>query len=176
VTADPSPQTEVATLGAGCFWCVEAVLQQIPGVIEVRSGYMGGEVDQPTYEQVCSGMTGHAEVTQVTFDLQKLAFAQLLQVFWQLHDPTTKDRQGNDVGTQYRSAIFYHSEEQQQVAESSKQAAQADFPAPIVTQIAPATEFFVAEGYHQNYYRMNQSQSYCRFVILPKLKKLGLES
>lgn len=170
-------QRDTATLGAGCFWCVEAVLEQIDGVESVTSGYMGGHVDNPTYRDVCNGTTGHAEVVQVVFDPDVLSYAELLEWFWRLHDPTTKDRQGNDVGTQYRSAIFVHSPEQRQVAEASKAAADASgaFSAPIVTEITDAATFYSAEGYHQEYYRENREQPYCRFVIAPKLGKLGLK-
>ena len=141
-----SPQRETATLGAGCFWCIEAVLLQTPGVLAVRSGYMGGPGANPTYAEVCSGRTGHAEVVQVEFDPGRLAYAELLQWFWRLHDPTTLDRQGNDVGSQYRSAIFTHSPEQQRIAEASRIAAQADLAAPIVTEVTPAGPFWPAEA------------------------------
>jgi peptide-methionine (S)-S-oxide reductase len=171
-------RTEIATLGAGCFWCVEAVLEQIDGVKSVESGYMGGTTPNPTYRDVCNGDTGHAEVTQVTFDPDTLSYADLLEWFWRLHDPTTLNRQGNDVGTQYRSAIFFHSEEQRGTAEASKRAANDSgaFADPIVTEITPAGTFYSAEDYHQEYYRLNKSQPYCRMVIAPKLGKLGLES
>ena len=176
--AEPvSTKLEIATLGAGCFWCVEAVYQQIEGVQKVESGYMGGETVDPTYEDVCSGTTGHAEVVQVTFDPAKLSYASLLEWFFKLHDPTTLNRQGSDVGTQYRSVIFFHSEAQRDAAERSKRdrdAAKA-FPRPIVTQIAAAAKFYKAEGYHQNYFRDNGRQPYCQWIIAPKLKKLGLE-
>jgi peptide-methionine (S)-S-oxide reductase len=169
--------TEIATLGAGCFWCIEAVLEQIDGVVDVTSGYMGGTVTNPTYEQVCGGNTGHAEVVQVTFDPARIRYEDLLEHFWKLHDPTTLNQQGNDVGTQYRSAIFYHSEAQRLAAEKSKQAKTASgaFGDPIVTEIVAAGPFYKAEGYHQDYYRLNKRQSYCRFVIAPKLEKLGLK-
>lgn len=169
---------ETATLGAGCFWCVEAVLEQVDGVESVTSGYMGGHVDAPTYRDVCTGRTGHAEVVQVVFEPERLTYAELLEWFWRLHDPTTKDRQGNDVGSQYRSAIFVHSDEQRTVAEASRRAADASgaFGAPIVTEIADAGAFFPAEAYHQEYYRENRAQPYCRFVIAPKLGKLGLDA
>ena len=167
---------EVATLGAGCFWCVEAVYKQLDGVASVTSGYMGGQVDNPTYEQICTGTTGHAEVVQVVFDPAKISFEKVLAWFWQLHDPTTLNRQGADVGTQYRSAIFVHSDSQKQVAEASKKAAQEDFTDPIVTEITPATTFYPAEIYHQDYYFQNKSKNgYCRVVIEPKLKKLKLD-
>ena len=170
-------ENEIATFGAGCFWCVEAVLQQLDGVIEVTSGYMGGEVLSPTYKQVCSGTTGHAEVVQVTFDPKRVSYEYLLEYFWKLHDPTTLNRQGNDVGTQYRSAIFYHSEAQREAAEKSKRAAgeSGNFSDPIVTEITEAELYYKAEGYHQDYYRLNKQQPYCRYVIVPKLQKLGME-
>lgn len=166
---------EEITLGAGCFWCVEAVLIQVDGVVEVESGYMGGEVLEPTYKQICTGNTGHAEVVRVRFDPQVLPVSDLLAWFWQLHDPTTLNRQGADVGTQYRSAIFYNSEAHREAAEASKTAAQADFVDTIVTEITPASTFWSGEEYHQEYYRNNSKQGYCRMVIAPKLKKLGLE-
>jgi peptide-methionine (S)-S-oxide reductase len=172
---DASLTSDVATFGAGCFWCVEAVLEQIDGVRDVVSGYMGGEVESPTYKQVSAGDTGHAEVVQVSFDPQKIAYRDLLGWFWKLHDPTTLNRQGNDVGPQYRSAIFYHSEEQRQAAEESKAEAARSFRSPVVTEITPAGTFYPAEDYHQEYYRENREQPYCRFVIQPKLQKLGLE-
>ncbi|MEM7199061.1 MAG: peptide-methionine (S)-S-oxide reductase MsrA [Planctomycetota bacterium] len=174
--SDSTANTELATLGAGCFWCVEAVLLQIEGVTRVVSGYMGGEIENPTYEDICGGTTGHAEVTQVHFDPSVLSYARLLEWFWQLHDPTTLNRQGNDVGTQYRSAIFYHSDAQREAAEASKLAAQDRFTDPIVTEITAASTFWSAEGYHQDYYRQNPSQAYCRVVIAPKLDHLGLDS
>jgi peptide-methionine (S)-S-oxide reductase len=175
--AQAKPSTEVVTLGAGCFWCIEAVLEQIEGVTDVRSGYMGGEIERPSYEQVCSGTTGHAEVVEVSFDPAKLSFEKLLEHFWELHDPTTLNRQGNDFGTQYRSAIFYHSEAQRVAAEKSKAAkdASGELRRKIVTEIAPASKFWVAENYHQDYYRLNKRQPYCSAVIRPKLEKLGLE-
>ena len=173
--AGGSDSFELATFGAGCFWCVEAVLARLDGVQSVESGYMGGTVDKPTYDQVCGGATGHAEVCQIRYDPKRISYAQLLDWFWQLHDPTTLDRQGADVGDQYRSAIFYHSDEQRQAAERSKAAAAADFDDPIVTEITPAAAFFEAEDYHQDYYRGNREQGYCRMVIRPKLEKLGLE-
>ncbi len=175
--AVPESRTETATFGAGCFWCTEAVLEQVDGVLDVRSGYMGGTVADPTYRDVCGGDTGHAEVVQVHFDPAKVSYDTLLDWFWQLHDPTTLNRQGADVGTQYRSVIFYHSEAQREAAERSKAAAQAsgEFDGPIVTEISPAASFYPAEDYHQDYYRLNASQGYCRAVIAPKLKKLGLK-
>ena len=177
-TAKPAPdKLETASLGAGCFWCVEAVLEQYDGVHDVRSGYMGGRIKDPTYEQICTGTTGHAEIVQVDFDPEAISFSQVLQIFWKLHDPTTLNRQGADVGTQYRSVIFYHSPEQKAAAEESKQKADAsgEFHAPIVTEISEASAFYVAENYHQDYYRLNKSQPYCRMVIAPELDKLGLD-
>lgn len=168
-----SNRLETATLGAGCFWCVEAIFQDLKGVHQVVSGYAGGAVDNPTYQQVCSGTTGHAEVVQITFDPQVISFAELLTVFWRTHDPTTLNRQGADVGTQYRSAIFYHDEEQKRVAEKSKRETNAFglWPDPIVTEIAPFDSFYEAEDYHQNYYRLNANQRYCQMVIDPKVRK-----
>ena len=178
-TADPrpasAPRTELATFGAGCFWCVEAVLEQLDGVLDVTSGYMGGHVPNPTYKAVCTGETGHAEVVQVTFDPARISYDALLEWFWRLHDPTTLDRQGADVGTQYRSVIFVHSPEQRRLAEASKLAAAPSFDDPIVTEITDAGTFWSGEGYHQDYYRQNRSQGYCRMVIAPKLKKLELK-
>lgn len=175
-TSDPSPAaTEIATFAAGCFWCIEAVLEQLDGVLDVTSGYMGGHVPNPTYRAVCSGSTGHAEVVQVRFDPTKIGYADLLDTFWKLHDPTTLNRQGADVGTQYRSAIFWHSPAQRDAAERSKQAAAAAFAEPIVTEITAASTFYPAEDYHQDYYRQNREQGYCRAVIRPKLDKLGLQ-
>ena len=167
---------EVVTLGAGCFWCIEAAYRQVDGVISATSGYMGGSKKDPTYEDICSGSTGHAEVVQVVFDPKKIPFEKVLAWFWDLHDPTTLNRQGNDVGDQYRSAIFYHSDAQKTIAEASKAAAKANFKDPIVTEITKASEFYPAENYHQNYYNENKSKNpYCRFVIEPKLKKLKLD-
>ncbi len=167
---------EVVTLGAGCYWCIDAAYRRIDGVYSATSGYMGGSVENPTYEQVCNGTTGHAEVVQVVFDPKKLPLDKVLGWFWQLHDPTTLNRQGNDVGTQYRSVIFYTTEAQKKVIEASKAEAKADFSDPIVTEITKATTFYPAENYHQDYYNQNQSKnSYCRYVIAPKLKKAKLE-
>lgn len=168
---------ETATLGAGCFWCVEAVLEQLDGVADVKSGYMGGTVVKPTYEHVCSGTTGHAEVVQLTFDPEKVSYEKILEFFWKLHDPTTLNRQGQDFGSQYRSAIFYHSEEQRKAAEASKKAADASsvFADPIVTEITEASTFYEAEPYHQDFYRQNKQNSYCRVMITPKLQELGLD-
>jgi peptide-methionine (S)-S-oxide reductase len=166
-------QLETATLGGGCFWCVEAIYQDLDGVEKVVSGYAGGSVENPTYQQVCNGTTGHAEVIQVTFDPAVISFKDILYVFFRTHDPTTLNRQGADVGTQYRSAIFYHDEEQQNVAERVLAEIDATdlWPNPIVTEISPFTEFYVAEDYHQNYYKSNRNQPYCRAVIDPKVRK-----
>ena len=170
-----TPTEEIATLGAGCFWCIEAVLEQVEGVKSVVSGYTGGQTEDPTYKDICTGRTGHAEVVQVTFDPSVLSYAELLDWFWRLHDPTTLNRQGNDRGTQYRSAIFYHSDEQRRIAETSKKDVQPSFDDPIVTEVTAAATFYPAEQYHQGYYFDNSSQGYCRMVIAPKLKKLGLK-
>ena len=167
--------TEIATLGAGCFWCVEAIFERLEGVSDVTSGYMGGAITNPTYKAVCTGQTGHAEVVQVTFDPATISFAKLLEWFWQLLDPTTLNRQGNDVGSQYRSAIFYHSESQRDVAQKAKEAASGQFENPIVTEISPASQFWPAEEYHQDFFRLNPNQPYCNALIPPKLRKLGLD-
>lgn len=172
---DTSPSEEVATLGAGCFWCIEAVLEQVEGVQSVESGYTGGQTENPTYKDICTGRTGHAEVVRVSFDPTVLSYAELLDWFWRLHDPTTLNRQGNDRGTQYRSAIFYHSDEQRKIAETSKRDVQPTFDDPIVTEVTEAAVFYPAEKYHQGYYFDNTSQGYCQMVIAPKLKKLGLK-
>ena len=164
--------TELATFGGGCFWCTEAIFQRLPGVRSVASGYAGGKTENPTYEEVCGGRTGHAEVIQVEFEPAKTSFANLLEVFWHAHDPTTLNRQGADVGTQYRSIILYTSEEQKKVAEKSKLAAAPQFKDPIVTEIVPLKKFYKAEGYHQNYFNNNPSAPYCSFVIRPKLDKV----
>ena len=164
---------ELATLGGGCFWCVEAVFEQLRGVEKVVSGYTGGASPNPTYEQVCSGRTGHAEVIQLTFDPSIISFADILRVFFTVHDPTTLNRQGADVGTQYRSAIFYHTDEQQRVANEviAEINAAKVWGAPIVTEVAPIGVFYPAEAYHQEYFRNNAAQSYCRFVVEPKVVK-----
>ena len=170
------PGAEIATLGAGCFWCIEAAYNQLDGVYSAISGYTGGAMKNPTYDDICTGASGHAEVVHVVFDPAKISYEKVLAWFWDLHDPTTLNRQGNDAGTQYRSAIYYHSDAQKKIAEASKAAAQANFKTPIVTEITKAGEFYPAESYHQNYYKENKSKnSYCRFVIEPKLKKLKLE-
>lgn len=162
-----------ATFGAGCFWCVEAVFERLDGVQSVVSGYAGGTKEHPTYEEVCSGRIGHAEVAQITFDPAKISYDQLLGLFWKSHDPTTLNRQGADVGTQYRSVIFYHNEQQKTAAEQSKKQAQSMFADPIVTEIQPLTTFYEAENYHQDYYRNNANAPYCSMVIKPKLEKLA---
>jgi peptide-methionine (S)-S-oxide reductase len=171
------PKLEVVTLGAGCFWCVEAVYQRLEGVEKVESGYSGGTVKNPTYEQVCTGKTGHAEVIQVTFDPQKIPFKELLEVFFRTHDPTTLNKQGADVGTQYRSAIFYRTEEQKSIAEQVKKETDAAkiWDAPTVTEISPFLGFYKAEEYHQDYYNQNSYQPYCMMVINPKLSKFKKE-
>jgi peptide-methionine (S)-S-oxide reductase len=163
----------IATLGGGCFWCLEAVYLEMNGVEKVESGYTGGRVANPTYKQVCSGTTGHAEVVQVTFDPDVVSFREILQVFFTIHDPTTLNRQGADVGTQYRSAIFYHSEEQKHVAEEMIRELDATtiWGSPIVTEVTPIAEFYRAEDYHQDYYARNSRQPYCQVVITPKLAK-----
>lgn len=172
----PGDGQEVATLGAGCFWCVEAVLEQVPGVASVTSGYMGGAKENPTYQEVCSGQTRHVEVVQVIFDPAKLSYEQLLEWFWKLHDPTQVNGQGNDIGPQYRSIIFAHGNAQAEAAAKSKTAAGKRFSKPIATEIAPASRFWPAEAYHQEYYQNNKGRNpYCPLVISPKLRKLGLE-
>jgi peptide-methionine (S)-S-oxide reductase len=168
--------TETATLGGGCYWCLEAAYRQLDGVYSVTSGFMGGHVKNPGYDEVCAGTTGHAEVVNVVFDPEKVSFERLLAWFWDLHDPTTLNRQGNDVGTQYRSAIFYHSDTQKKVADASKAAAGKNFKDPIVTEITKASEFYPAPADHQDYYFQNKSKNpYCSYVIEPKLKKLKLD-
>ncbi len=165
---------EIATFGGGCFWCTEAVFLELRGVEKVESGYAGGEIANPSYEAVCTGRTGHAEVIQITFDPTAISFQDLLEVFFATHDPTTLNRQGADVGTQYRSAIFYHSPEQQAAAEAkiAERNASGEFASPIVTQVVPYDNYYPAEDYHQNYYAEHPTQSYCSAVIPPKLAKL----
>jgi peptide-methionine (S)-S-oxide reductase len=172
-----SDNMEMATFGAGCFWCVEAIFQDLKGVHSVVSGYAGGTVKNPTYRQVCAGTTGHAEVVQITFDSDVISFEELLYVFWRTHDPTTLNRQGADVGTQYRSVILYHNDEQKAIAEKSKKETDVSglWPNSIVTEIAPLGEFYEAEDYHQNYWRLNPNQPYCRTVIDPKVRKFRHE-
>jgi peptide-methionine (S)-S-oxide reductase len=164
-------KTEKATLGGGCFWCTEAIYQMLPGVEAAVSGYAGGEEENPTYREVCSGKTGHAEVIQIEFDPEIISYDRLLDTFWEAHDPTTLNRQGADVGPQYRSIILYHDEAQKAAAEQSKAAAQANFKDPIVTEIVPLTKFWPAEDYHQEYFELNPNAGYCRVVIQPKVDK-----
>jgi peptide-methionine (S)-S-oxide reductase len=165
--------TDTATFGTGCFWCTEAIFQQLEGVIKVTSGYSGGQVENPTYKEVCSGSTGHAECLNIIYNPATISFDELLEIFWQTHDPTTLNRQGNDVGTQYRSAIFYHTEEQKIKAEKYKDELNKSgaFDNPIVTTLEPAGTFYPAEDYHQNYYNNNSEQGYCQMVIRPKVEK-----
>jgi len=168
---------EQATFGAGCFWCVEAIFHQVKGVESVEAGYAGGHVKNPTYREVCSGKTGHAEVARIVFDPDVVSYKELLEVFWHTHNPTTKNRQGADVGTQYRSVIFYHDEKQKKIAEQSLKKTDASglWDDPIVTEIEPLENFYKAEDYHQNYYQNNPNQGYCSIVIAPKLKKFKKE-
>jgi peptide-methionine (S)-S-oxide reductase len=170
---DGKTETKLATFGNGCFWCSEAIFQRLKGVEKVVPGYSGGHVSNPTYEQVCTGTTGHAESVQITYDPAKITYDELLEVFWKTHDPTTLNRQGNDIGTQYRSVIFYHDAEQKRLAEAYKSKLEAEhiWSRPIVTEIVPFTKFWPAEDYHRNYYNNNTSQGYCRFVITPKIEK-----
>ena len=170
--ASPGPLL-TATFGAGCFWCVEAVFEDLDGVDSVESGYTGGQVNNPTYEEVCTGLTGHAEVCQIKYDPSRVKFKELLEVFWKTHDPTTLNRQGADRGTQYRSAVFYHNEEQKEITEAYKKQLDesGDWRDPIVTEISPLTDYFTAEKYHQDYFKNNPFQGYCRAVIRPKVKK-----
>jgi len=167
---EASMKQEVATFGVGCFWCLEAVFEETRGVLDVVNGYAGGEVQNPTYEQVCSGTTGHAEVVQITFDPTVISYEALLKIFWLIHDPTTLNRQGNDVGTQYRSVIFYHDEQQKEQAEASIKAFSTKFLKPIVTEVKPLELFFKAEAYHQNYFKNNPNHGYCVFVVSPKVQ------
>ncbi len=162
---------EKATLGGGCFWCLEAVYENVKGVTDVASGYAGGHTDHPDYRSVCSGATGHAEVVQITYDPEVVSYEDLLDIFWTIHDPTTLNRQGADVGTQYRSVIFYHDDAQKKIAEVSKEKAQARYRDPIVTEIAPLSKFWPAEEYHQDYFRKNPHQGYCQAVVAPKVEK-----
>ncbi|MGM0506104.1 MAG: peptide-methionine (S)-S-oxide reductase MsrA [Bacteroidota bacterium] len=171
---DKSQHMEQATLGAGCFWCVEAVFQRVQGVVAVEAGYTGGDLENPTYQQVVSGRTGHAEVARVTFDPDEISFEEILEVFWHTHNPTTLNRQGADIGTQYRSAVFYHDDEQKRIAEESLERTDASdlWSDPIVTEITPLDKYYKAENYHQDYFNNNQNAGYCQVVIAPKLKKL----
>ncbi|MBK7213586.1 MAG: peptide-methionine (S)-S-oxide reductase MsrA [Bacteroidales bacterium] len=173
--AESLPATvDTATFGMGCFWCTEAVFQQLNGVISVTSGYAGGKTENPTYKAVCSGLTGHAEVSQIVFDTTKITFEELLEVFWTAHDPTTLNRQGADQGTQYRSAIFYHNENQKELALAYKLKLNQEkaFPSPVVTEISPLTKFYKAEDYHMDYFNNNGDAPYCKFVIEPKVDKV----
>jgi peptide-methionine (S)-S-oxide reductase len=164
---------QLATFGSGCFWCSEAIFLNVKGVLKVESGYSGGKVKNPTYEQVCTGTTGHAEVVQLTYDPSIISYDELLEIFWKTHDPTTLNRQGADVGTQYRSVIFYHNPEQKELAEHYKHKLNEEgaYNNPVVTEIAPFESFYVAEDYHQNYYNLNGNAPYCTFVIQPKVEK-----
>ncbi len=170
-----SGQTETATFGSGCFWCTEAIFRSLKGVETVESGYSGGQLKNPTYNEICTGETGHAEVIQITFDPQVIKFQELLEVFWETHDPTTLNRQGADVGTQYRSVIFYHSPEQKEIAGKYKAELNSEnvFGKPVVTEITAFGKFYKAENYHQDYFANNRSQGYCQFVIVPKLENSG---
>lgn len=172
-TTSTPETTEVATLGGGCFWCLEAVFDDIKGVKSVESGYAGGNVPHPTYEQVCTGRTGHAEVVQVTFDPSQISYRDILNIYFGIHDPTTRNRQGNDVGTQYRSVIFYHSPEQERTAREVMKSLSDEhvWSSPIVTELVPFTEFYEAENYHQEYFANNPNQPYCNIVIAPKVAK-----
>ena len=175
MTAAPiATRTETATLGGGCFWCLDAAFRELRGVRHVVSGYTGGHVRNPTYESVCGGKTGHVEVVQVEFDPAELAYRDLLRIYFTIHDPTTRDRQGNDVGPQYRSAIFYHSEAQRQIAADTIAELERDavWDAPIVTELLPIEAFYAAESYHQDYFTRNPAQSYCRVVVAPKVAKV----
>lgn len=165
---------EKATLAGGCFWCTEAIFQRLKGVVSVLPGYAGGSVENPTYDEVCMGNTGHAESIQIEFDPEQILFEKLLDVFWHTHDPTTVNKQGNDIGPQYRSEIFYHDEKQRQIAEKSKTDIEKEgvYPNPIVTRITPFTNFYVAEDYHKNYFEKHRGASYCSYVISPKIHKL----
>jgi peptide-methionine (S)-S-oxide reductase len=169
------PSQGLATLGGGCFWCLEAVFKRMDGITSVMPGYAGGTAANPSYEEVCTGDMGHAEVVRIAFDPRKLGFADVLDIFWSAHDPTTPNRQGADVGTQYRSIILYHDDGQRRIAEESMKKARARFRVRIVTEIEPLQAFYPAEEYHRDYYSNNKSAGYCRLVIAPKLKKLGLE-
>ena len=162
---------DIATFGAGCFWCIEAILLNVPGVTSIDVGYTGGHIDEPTYKMVCEGVTGHAEVAQIKFDPEKITYKELLSIFFEIHDPTTLNRQGNDVGTQYRSSIFYHDSTQQEIAQQVKSSLQSKFNNNIVTEITAFEKFYIAEDYHQNYYNNNKNAPYCNFVIKPKIEK-----
>lgn len=172
-TSSEHSATEVATLGGGCFWCIEPLYLDLLGVQKVVSGYTGGHIKNPAYREVCAGVTGHAEVIQITYDPSIISYEELLTIFWHVHDPTTLNRQGNDVGTQYRSVIYYHNDQQKVIAEQSKVAADASdlWNDPIVTEISPLGHLYVAEDFHQNYYNLNGTQPYCSYIIAPKVRK-----
>tara|TARA_B100000886_G_C20378228_1_gene472740 strand:+ start:420 stop:950 length:531 start_codon:yes stop_codon:yes gene_type:complete len=169
---------EIATLGGGCFWCVEAIFERVEGVLSVKPGYAGGRTQNPTYKEICSGKTGHAEVAQIEFNSKYISFEKILEIFWRSHDPTTLNRQGNDIGTQYRSVIFYHNQKQKEIAETSKEKVNTSklWKDPIVTEITSLNNYSDAEDYHNDYYKNNPNQPYCVFVIKPKLKKLKKEN
>ena len=164
---------ELATIGGGCFWCLEAVYQRMEGVEKIASGYCGGRTQKPTYKEVCSGLSGHAEVVQITYDPKKVSYAEILEVFWRIHDPTTLNRQGNDVGTQYRSAIFYHNDSQKEIAQKSIEAVKEAelWAGTITTEVSKLDIFYAAESYHQDYYNNNSSEGYCVYVVAPKVEK-----
>ena len=162
---------EIATLGAGCFWCIEAILLNVTGIVSIDVGYTGGNIDNPTYKMVCEGNTGHAEVAQITFDTEKISYEKLLSIFFDIHDPTTLNKQGNDIGTQYRSAIYFHTDEQKIIAENLIKKIQPVFNNKIVTEISHSEKFYLAEDYHQDYYNNNKNAAYCNFVIRPKVEK-----
>jgi len=168
-------ENETIVLGAGCFWCVEAIYERIDGVITVEAGYANGQTENPTYDDVCNGNTGYAEVAKIAFDPQKVSFEEILDIFWKAHDPTTLNRQGGDIGVQYRSGIYFQSGKQKEIAEKSMSIAQDAFKNKIVTEIEPLKNYYIAEDYHQNYYDNNKNAPYCSIVIAPKLKKLNLE-
>lgn len=171
LSAQPRPGTEFATLAGGCFWCLEAVFEDVEGVVDVESGYTGGSSERPSYRQVCEGTTGHAEVVRIEFDSARISYRELLEIFFSIHDPTTLNRQGNDVGTQYRSAIYVHSSEQRSVAEDVIRELQSHLKHPVVTEVADAGVYWRAEDYHQEYFRNNPAQGYCMFVVAPKVVK-----
>jgi len=162
---------DIATFGAGCFWCIEAILLNVPGVSSIEVGYTGGHINNPTYKMVCEGNTGHAEVAQIQFDNKKITYEELLLIFFEIHDPTTLNRQGNDTGTQYRSSVFYHDSTQKELAEKAKATLQSKYNNKIVTEITSLEKFYIAEDYHQNYYSNNKDAPYCNFVIKPKIEK-----
>lgn len=171
LSSQPRAGNQFATLGGGCFWCLEAVYEEVQGVVDVESGYAGGHVANPEYSAVCDGTTGHAEVVRIEFDPAQISYSEVLEIFFVIHDPTTLNRQGNDSGTQYRSVIFYHSDEQRSAAEAVMREAQAQWSSPLVTQLLPAPDYYRAEKNHQEYYRHNQSAGYCVFVVSPKVAK-----